>query len=192
MINNVNRCTSTAGIYEMKEKQNTKTADITEKKDREAAVLERNKTHNSNVTYNKPKASNTTINDVNKIIKEAEKSCKGLRELVQRLIINQGKRSENLLIGKELPVIGDTAGTSAGEVDFENGEWGVKAVSDRLVDFAKAISGNDKTKVTELKNAIYEGFREAEKQFGGQLPEICSRTIDETMKKLDEWAGSEA
>lgn len=80
----------------------------------------------------------------------------------------------------------------AAEAISENGEWGVEAVSDRLVAFAKAISGNDKTKVGELKAAIAEGFKEAERILGGKLPEISQKTYEETMRKLDEWSSSEA
>ena len=53
------------------------------------------------------------------------------------------------------------------------------------------MSGNDKTKINELKAAIEQGYRAAEKAFGGELPEICKKTIERTMEKLDQWAQSE-
>lgn len=73
----------------------------------------------------------------------------------------------------------------------ENGEYGIKAVSGRIVNFAIAASGGDKSKLEELKAAIDKGFEEAKKAFGGQLPDICSQTYDEIMKKLDDWSKQE-
>ena len=72
----------------------------------------------------------------------------------------------------------------------EDGPFGVKAVSDRIVDFAIAVSGNDTSKLGELKAAIDKGFEKARDAFGGTLPDICNRTYDEAMRKLDEWAGA--
>jgi hypothetical protein len=70
----------------------------------------------------------------------------------------------------------------------EDGEFGVKAVSDRLVDFAISISGGDKSKLSELISAIDEGFAAAKEALGGELPAISQQTYDETMRKLNEWA----
>jgi hypothetical protein len=102
-----------------------------------------------------------------------------------------GKKIEDLLSGKEVLMVDEETRVKAQEAISEHGEWGVQAVSDRLVAFAKAISGNDKAKLAEVKGAIERGFKEAEKIFGGQLPEISYKTYDETMRKLDEWANSE-
>jgi hypothetical protein len=74
----------------------------------------------------------------------------------------------------------------------EDGEWGVKAVSDRIVQFAIAISGGDKTKYQELKDSIDEGFRQATKALGGELPGISQETYKEIMRKLDAWKNGES
>ena len=60
--------------------------------------------------------------------------------------------------------------------------------SDRLVDFAKALTGGDSSKIESMRSAIKKGFEEAKKLWGGELPEISQKTYDATMKKLDEWA----
>ncbi len=67
----------------------------------------------------------------------------------------------------------------------EDGDFVVKAVSDRLVNFAKAISGGDKSRLAELKSAIDDGFAAARDALGGYLPAICNKTYNETMRKLD-------
>ena len=58
------------------------------------------------------------------------------------------------------------------------------------MDFAKALSGGDKSKLPELRAAIEKGFREAERILGG-LPQISRDTYDEVMRLLDEWANEE-
>jgi len=73
----------------------------------------------------------------------------------------------------------------------QDGEYGIKAISDSIVNFAIAISGNDTEKLVELKSAIEKGFAQAEKAFGGTLPEICYKTHDEIIKKLDKWGNRE-
>ena len=56
-----------------------------------------------------------------------------------------------------------------------------------MVNFAKAISGGDKSKISILRDAIEKGFKEAEEAFGGVLPEISHKTLERTMEKLDDW-----
>jgi len=68
----------------------------------------------------------------------------------------------------------------------EDGFWGVEAVSDRLVDFAIALSGGDKSRFEVLKDAIVKGFQAAERLWGGELPQISRDTFDATMRKLAE------
>ena len=69
----------------------------------------------------------------------------------------------------------------------EGGELSIENVSDRMVNFAKAISGGDKSKISILRDAIEKGFKEAEEAFGGELPEISYKTLERTMEKLDAW-----
>lgn len=106
-----------------------------------------------------------------------------LRYLVEELIQNQGKlRNRSAISIQDI--------NQAKELISEDGPFGVQAVSDRIVDFAIAVSGNDTAKLGELKAAIDKGFENARDAFGGTLPDICNKTYDEVMRKLDEWAGT--
>lgn len=69
----------------------------------------------------------------------------------------------------------------------EGGYWSAETTSDRLVDFAKALSGGNPEKAEMLKNAFIEGFKEIEEMFGGELPELSYNTYDLTISKLDAW-----
>jgi hypothetical protein len=107
-----------------------------------------------------------------------------VRALVEKLLAGQSGQS---MAAGAWGVDPETA-EAARQAISEDGEWGVKAVSDRIVGFAIALSGNDSSKLAQLKAAIDKGFAEAEKAFGGQLPDICMQTRDAIMQKLDAWA----
>lgn len=74
----------------------------------------------------------------------------------------------------------------------EDGYWGVKQTSERMIDFAKAISGGDASKIDTLTEAIKKGFEQAEKMWGGKLPEISQQTYDAVMKGMEEWKAQAA
>jgi hypothetical protein len=71
------------------------------------------------------------------------------------------------------------------------GYWSAEETSNRLVDFAKALSGEDPEKIGVLQDAFKKAFKEIEEMFGGTLPDISYDTYDMTMKKFDEWANEE-
>jgi hypothetical protein len=71
----------------------------------------------------------------------------------------------------------------------EDGQWGVEAVSDRLVSMAVKLADGDEGKFKMMKSAIESGFKAAEAMWGGELPEICYKTFEATMKKLAEAFG---
>ena len=55
---------------------------------------------------------------------------------------------------------------------------------------AKALSGGDSSKIGKLKEGFLKGFKEAEKAWGGELPDISKKTYDEVLKRFDEWENS--
>lgn len=74
----------------------------------------------------------------------------------------------------------------------EDGYWGVKQTSDRLVEMAKALSGGDASKADEMMAAIEKGFNQATKSWGGELPDICKDTLAAAKEKLTQWKESTA
>lgn len=69
----------------------------------------------------------------------------------------------------------------------EDGYWGVKQTSDRLVDMAIALSGNDTSKADLLMDAIKKGYEQAAGAWGDKLPDISKQTLDATMEKMEQW-----
>ena len=73
----------------------------------------------------------------------------------------------------------------------EDGYWGVEQTSDRILDFAKALSGGDASKAEELLDAFKKGFNEATKAWGKELPDISQKTYDAVLKKFETWKNGE-
>lgn len=70
------------------------------------------------------------------------------------------------------------------------GAWSVDAVSTRIFDLASAIAGNDPEKLSQMRAAVEEGFKQAGltwKDATGQskLPEISNQTYTEIMSRFD-------
>lgn len=73
------------------------------------------------------------------------------------------------------------------------GEWSVDAVATRIFDLASAIAGNDPERLSQMKAAVEEGFKQAGltwKDATGQskLPEISNQTYTEIMSRFDKRA----
>ena len=161
--------------------------------------IEIGKKNEESVTYtNLNSEKKLSTGEIDSLIAEADKATENLRKLVEKLILKQTKFIDSIESKQARSSIHTNNGKTptVEEVDqakqaiSEDGPFGVKAVSDRLVDFAITVSGGDKTKLAELTNAIECGFEEARKAFGGELPEICNQTYNETMRKLNDWAQS--
>ena len=69
----------------------------------------------------------------------------------------------------------------------EDGYWGVEKTSDRILDFAKALSGGDPSKAETLLEAFKKGFEEATGTWGKELPEISQKTYDAVLEKFEAW-----
>ena len=142
-----------------------------------AAVYEKSKLEDKTHVYDKL--------SIEKLKQDSEKAYATLRQIVESLLKRQGKTLDILQID-DVVKVDETARIEARELIGANGPLGIEAVSDRIVNFAKAVSGGDKSKLDKLKGAIDKGFKEAEKILG-QLPEISRKTYDRIMEKLDAW-----
>lgn len=80
----------------------------------------------------------------------------------------------------------DAATKSQAQADIaEDGYWGVSKTSQRILDFATALTGGDPDKIEEMRSAFEKGFKMAEKTWGGKLPDISQNTYDAVMKGFD-------
>ncbi len=144
-------------------------------------------------------------NIVAKLKADAEAQVANLRSIVEKLILGQSKSSaiasgevgnENLLKNDDdmwsFLASGDftvDAATKAqAQADIaEDGYWGVEKTSDRILDFAKALAGNNPDKAAELLDAFKEGYKQATATWGKELPDISARTYEAVERKFNEW-----
>ena len=129
---------------------------------------------------------------VNKLKADAEQRTSQLRSLVEKMMTKQGvaigtaDSMWSFLAKGDFTVSADVKAQAQADI-AEDGYWGVEKTSDRILDFAKALSGGDKDKADELLNAFKKGFSQATGAWGDKLPSICQDTYDAVLKKFDDW-----
>ncbi|MCL2188036.1 MAG: hypothetical protein FWC16_03175 [Defluviitaleaceae bacterium] len=84
----------------------------------------------------------------------------------------------------------DEMRAAAAEQVAEGGYFSVEETAARILDFAVAISGGDPERLDVLRGAIEQAFENAERIWGGQLPEISQQTRAAVMEGLDQWAAN--
>ena len=83
----------------------------------------------------------------------------------------------------------DAATKAQAEKDIsEDGYWGVKQTSERILDFATALTGGDPSQIEKMRAAFKKGYEQAEKTWGGKLPDISKQTYDAVMAGFDKMA----
>ncbi len=121
---------------------------------------------------------------------DAENRTAQLQSLVEKLITGQSgawNKAESIwdmLRTGKVEVDAETRAQAQADV-AEDGYWGVKQTSDRIIDFAQALAGNDPDKLAEMKEAFLKGYKQAEETWGGELPEISKQTYDAVLEKFD-------
>ena len=129
---------------------------------------------------------------VNKLKADAEQRTSQLRSLVEKMMTKEGvaigtaDSMWSFLAKGDFTV--DEATRAQAQADIaDDGYWGVDQTSDRILDFAKALSGNDPEKADLLLDAFKKGFKEATKSWGQDLPDISQRTYDAVVEKFNKW-----
>ena len=178
-VSSVNSYTSTA-----------KTADTTEKstygKDA-AAIYEQS---------NDVKSASSNKALVAKLKADAENRVSQMRSLVADMLSKQGvaiKTADDMwkaLASGNFTVDAATA-KEAQDAISEDGYWGVNQTSQRIFDFAVALSGGDSEQMDKMLEAFKKGFSEATKSWGKSLPDISSRTYDAVLEKFEAYKNGE-
>lgn len=188
-VNNVTTPQTTAYTAPQTTDTAEKAATTTEKtsKNDTGVVYEKSSEQTSNTVTKK---TNTAL--VEKLKADAEQRTAQLRSLVEKMMTKQGEAIGTadsmwrFLAKGDFTV--DAATKAQAEADIaEDGYWGVEQTSDRILDFAKALSGNDPEKADLLLDAFKKGFKEATKTWGSELPDISQRTYDAVVEKFENW-----
>ncbi len=191
MINKING--SASNQFGISQENKTKITKQPEGKSQDAAdVVETGKRAEGKVTYENPAVNKPNTEEIAKLWEQAHRATESLRVIVKELLQRQGMTFQEALGGEKNVNIDEQARTDAAKLIADDGELGVKAVSDRIVAFAKALSGGDKGKIAELRDAITQGFSEAAEMLNAELPDVSKKTYDEVMKQLDAWEAEES
>ncbi|WP_296455367.1 hypothetical protein [uncultured Acetatifactor sp.] len=132
-------------------------------------------------------------NLINKMKADADARTAQLRSLVEKMMTGQatayGKANDIWSFLRSGNYTVDPATKAQAQADIaEDGYWGVNQTSDRIIDFAKALTGGDPDKIEDMRAAFEKGFKKAGKTWGGDLPDISQRTYDAVMEKFDQMA----
>ena len=190
-MNAINSVTSTFNSYQTSQasKKVSETADKTTTTDKTetGVVYEKSSQTDKNTVTKK-----TDYKRVEKLKADAKQRTSQLRSLVEKMMTKQGTAIANadsmwsFLAEGNFTVDEETQKQAQADI-AEDGYWGVEQTSDRILDFAKALSGNDPEKADLLIDAFKKGFDDATKSWGKDLPDISKRTYDAVLEKFDKW-----
>lgn len=165
------------------EKTDTKTTE-----EETGVIYEKSSSNSTSKTTN----SKVDQNLIAKLKADSNNRISQLQGIVSKMMQQQGSaigKSDSMwsfLAGGNYTV--DAATQSQAQADIaDDGYWGVNQTSDRILDFAKALSGGDSSKAEELLSAFKKGFEQATKSWGGSLPSISQKTYDAVVEKFDKW-----
>jgi len=155
----------------------------------------KNAANDTGVVYEKSAAANKAV-DKNKVADmlkaDSEQRVNQFKSMVQDMMKQQGVQNGHadsmwrFLAGGNFTVTAE-AKAQAQQAISEDGYWGVNQTSDRIVEFAKALSGGDSEKADKLFAAFEKGFKEATKSWGKELPQISQDTYSAVKEKFDAW-----
>lgn len=196
----VNGVTSSVNAYQAyspdAKKESTKVeAKETQVKEEVAATYEPTKTGGEKVTE---KTSSKVANPelVAKMKADLDARTAQLRSLVEQMMGKQANTFADAndmwkFLAKGDFTVDEATKLQAQQDISEDGYWGVKQTSDRIIDFAVALAGDDKDKLGNMLDAFKEGYKQAEKIWGGELPEISKKTYDAVLEKFDKLINGE-
>lgn len=175
----------------------TTTAQTAAKTNSKSETAAQKNTASEAATYEKTSKKETSKTKDNSAIvaqmkSDLENRQSQLRSLVEKMMTKQGQAYNqstdmfSLLREGKLTVDPETAAQAKRDI-AEDGYWGVEQTSDRLVSFAQALSGGDTSKADELMKAMQKGFNQAGRAWGGKLPDICQKTMDTALEKMEKW-----
>lgn len=187
-VNGISNQTSTYAAYKSAEQKAVTTE--AEGKQAEASAVYEPSTDVKQTDTVTAKQKNEAI--ISKLKAETEARTQQLQQLVQQMISKQGNAYGQandmwkFLASGNFTVDVQTKAQAQADI-AEDGYWGVKQTSERIFDFAKALSGGDMDKMKEMQEAFEKGFKQATKTWGKELPQISQDTHDAVNKLFEDY-----
>lgn len=98
---------------------------------------------------------------------------------------NLRKEDKDLLVYNNKP-ISELSVNEASELISADGYFGINKTSQRIVDFVLKGAGDDIDRLRAGREGVLNGFAEAEKLWGGKLPDISYETLSKSLEIIDE------
>ena len=122
-----------------------------------------------------------------------EQRVQAFQETLKNMLAQQGE-NVNLTIGDLKLHVTEEQSAKAKEAISDGGEYSVEKVTDRIMDMAKALAGDDPSKIDMLQDAVKKGFEKAAGALGkkslDEMPDITKKTYENVMKQFDDWKKS--
>ncbi|MDE7476603.1 MAG: hypothetical protein K2M91_01400 [Lachnospiraceae bacterium] len=181
---------STTDLYAVEAEKKESTSSKVDTSKSEAAAST-NKNENGAAVYDKTKLSEDDRKTIVEQLKaDQAKRQSQMTDLVHNMLSTQTNtfgQANNIwqFLAKGNYTVDAATQKKAQEAISEDGYWGVKQTSDRIVSFATALAGNDSKQLEKMRDAFLKGYEKAEKTWGGKLPSISQQTYDAVLDKLD-------
>jgi len=158
--------------------------------DETAVIYEKTKTPDASVTEKNNAIDREAI--IAQMKADTEARMNQLTDLVKQMMTQQGKTIGTADDIWSFLASGDYTVTEAAKAQAqadiaEDGYWGVEQTSERILEFAKALSGGDASKADLLLDAFKKGYKEATGAWGKELPEISKKTYEAVEEKFAAW-----
>ena len=187
-VNGISNQTSTYAAYKSTEQKAAATE--TEGKQTEVSAVYEPSAETEKTDTVTAKQKNEAI--ISRLKADAEARTQQLQQLVQQMISKQGNAYGQandmwkFLASGNFTVDAQTKAQAQADI-AEDGYWGVKQTSERIFDFAKALSGGDMDKIKEMQAAFEKGFKQATKTWGKELPQISQDTRSAVNKLFEDF-----
>ena len=187
-VNGISNQTSTYAAYKSTEQKAAATE--TEGKQTEVSAVYEPSAETEKTDTVTAKQKNEAI--ISRLKADAEARTQQLQQLVQQMISKQGNAYGQVndmwkfLASGNFTVDAQTKAQAQADI-AEDGYWGVKQTSERIFDFAKALSGGDMDKMKEMQAAFEKGFKQATKTWGKELPQISQDTRSAVNKLFEDF-----
>ena len=133
-------------------------------------------------------SSTSTPTDLASMIDQSNQKVQQFIDMLGNMLKQQGLTWSKVVSGEQKLSADPQTIAAAKQAVSPDGEFGIKNTADRILNFAKAAAGNDPAKLSQIKDAIQQGFDSAAQFFGGKLPDISNQTHDVIMNELDKWS----
>lgn len=195
-VNGITGTSNTAdlyGTYNTATAKKTETTDTSKTEVTSAGVIYESSASDKTADSSSKKVYKQDTALIAKLKADAEARTAQFKSLVEQLISKQGKtlgQADSIwsfLASGDFTVDAETKAQAQKDI-AEDGYWGVEQTSDRIIDFATALTGGDPDKIEEMREAFEKGFKAATGTWGKDLPDISQKTYAAVMEKFDKWS----